>query len=418
MQRCNRILLVTFALVSVVWIQVATADTSTGWPQWRGPHRDATTSSKSHPLKLDENNLTLLWNVPLGPSYSGPVILKDRVFVTETKDQKYEVVTALDRHSGNILWTQSWEGALTVPPFAITNGSWIRATPAVSNNTIYVAGMRDVLVAIDTNTGDLKWKRDFVADMETALPNFGYVSSPLVDGNSIYTQAGASVLRLDANSGETIWRSLEDDGGMSASAFSSPVILQLAGRRQLVVQTRQKLAGVCLEDGDILWEQPIPTFRGMNILTPSQYGDAVFTASYQGGTFLFDIVGSDRDMTSNEAWTNQAQGYMSSPIIVGDHAYLHMRNGRLTCFDLKTGKRTWTSTPFGKYWSMVNLGKHLLALDERGELLLIVATPDEFQLVDRKEISESSTWAHLAVVDENIYVRSLDALLCFRWSDN
>jgi outer membrane protein assembly factor BamB len=66
---------------------------------------------------------------------------------------------------------------------------------------------------------------------------------------------------------------------------------------------------------------------------------------------------------------------------------------------------------------MVKLDNHLLALDERGDLLLIVANPAESQLLDRKKVSETSTWAHLAVVDQNIYVRSLDALICFRWSE-
>ncbi len=109
----------------------------------------------------------------------------------------------------------------------------------------------------------------FPRQFKTALPSFGFVCSPLVDGNDLYVQAGASVVKLNKTDGKVLWRSLKEEGGMMGSAFSSPVIASLAGKRQLVVQTRQELAGLDLETGDILWQQKVPAFRGMNILTPA-----------------------------------------------------------------------------------------------------------------------------------------------------
>jgi outer membrane protein assembly factor BamB len=78
---------------------------------------------------------------------------------------------------------------------------------------------------------------------------------------------------LDKRTGEIVWLTLRDEGGMWGSAFSSPVMATLAGRRQCVVQTREKLAGVDPETGAVLWEQPIKALRGMNILTPVVEGD-------------------------------------------------------------------------------------------------------------------------------------------------
>ena len=74
------------------------------------------------------------------------------------------------------------------------------------------------------------------------------------------------------------------------SAFSSPMIATLAGRRQLIVQTRNELMGVEIEDGEILWRQKIEAFRGMNIITPTIDGDSIFVSSYGGTTKLFELV--------------------------------------------------------------------------------------------------------------------------------
>jgi hypothetical protein len=63
---------------------------------------------------------------------------------------------------------------MTVPFFAASNGSWIRATPAVADGRIYVAGMRDLLVCLDSATGKEIWRVDFMTALESPLPAFGF----------------------------------------------------------------------------------------------------------------------------------------------------------------------------------------------------------------------------------------------------
>ena len=123
------------------------------WSQWRGPNRDGTVQDLGWPEKLDESVLKEQWSVKLQPSYSGPIVVGDRVFTTETVDRKYEQVTALDRATGKQLWTAKWEGAMSVPFFAKANGDWIRSTPAYDDGRLFVAGMLDVLVCLDAETG-------------------------------------------------------------------------------------------------------------------------------------------------------------------------------------------------------------------------------------------------------------------------
>ena len=201
---------------------------------------------------------------------------------------------------------------------------------------------------------------------------------------------------------------------MNGSAFSSPVFATICGVPQFVVQTRTRLAGVDPEDGAVLWSQKIAAFRGMNIVTPTVIGDSVFTSSYGGRSSLFSIARDEQGWQIEIAWNHKSQGYMSSPVVIDDHIYLHLRNQRFVCLEAKTGAERWTSKPFGKYWSTVANGDKLLALDQGGELLLIQASPDEFKLIGRRKVADNS-WAHLAIVNQQIFVRDLRAMKAFAW---
>jgi len=387
------------------------------WNQWRGPTRDGLVAGADWPKSLSAETLRLQWRVELPPGYSGPVVSSAAVFVAGTADKEREVVAALDRSSGEELWRTEWPGSIQVPFFAASNGSWMRSTPSLDGDNLYVAGMRDVLVSLDARTGRENWRVDFEAEFGAPEPAFGCVCSPLVDGDAVYLQAGASFVKLDKSTGKTVWRALKDDGGMMGSAFSSPVIATLAGRRQILVQTRENLCGVLPESGDVLWQRTVPSFRGMNILTPVPFSDGVFTSTYQNGSWLFTVSQTDDRLEIAEGWSNRAQGYMSTPVVIDGHAYLHLQNQRFTCINLATGEQTWTSKPYGKYASLVAQGDRILALDQRGILLLIRANPREFELLGELQVSDDETWAHLAVSEGQVFVRELEAISVFRWSD-
>jgi outer membrane protein assembly factor BamB len=190
---------------------------------------------------------------------------------------------------------------------------------------------------------------------------------------------------------------------------------EIAGTRQLLVQTREVLFGLDSESGEVLWRQPVPNFRGMNILTPVVHRDHVFTSSYRNGTYLYRIEKTGDRFSSREVWRSKVQGYMSSPVIVDGHAYLHLGNGRLACLDLATGTETWISKPFGKYWSLAVQGDRLLALDSSGEVHLLEASPEALRVLDSQQVSNRSTWAHLAIRGDQLFIRDLEGVTAYRW---
>ncbi len=390
------------------------------WPGWRGPKRSGIVDGEvPWPGRLDDTRLSLMWREELGEAYSGPVVSTGRVFTVETLSREKEIVRAFDRFTGRQIWESSWEGSMKVPFFSAKNGSWVRSTPAYDGGYLYVAGMRDVLVCLKADDGSELWRVDFVKQLGTPLPDFGFVCSPLVVGGAVYVQAGAGFVKLNRKTGQIMWRTLGDDGGMYGSAFSSPVYGELCGVRQLIVQTRHSLAGVDPEDGSVLWKQTVKAFRGMNIQTPIAVGDTIFTSCYGGASLLFSLRKEGGQFAVSEIWRDKrSQGYMSTPVVVGDNIYFHRRDQRFSCLDPKAKAIRWQSPVFGQYCSLASDGARILALNQKGKLLLIDATPESFKLLDSRKISEQATWGHIAVAGDQVFVRELEALSVFRWTES
>lgn len=410
-------LVLAFSFIACPLVRGASPVAAETWPQWRGPERTGAAPGTAWPDRLD--GLQQLWRVQLDKGYSGPIVSSDRVFVFETAGGDTELVRALDRATGKEMWRASWPGRISVPFYAKRSGDWVRSTPAYDCKTLYVGGMEEVLVALDAATGRERWRIDFPQRFKTAKPDFGFASSPLVDGSDLYVQAANSIIKLDARTGVTIWRKLEHgDGAMESGAFSSPILATLAGKRQLLVQTRTHLHGLDPATGSDLWAQFVPNFRGMNILTPAVHGDSIFTSTYQNESYLFQVRSSESGgFEVKELWRNKAKGYMSTPIVHAGMAYLHLGNQRLTCIDLKTGVSRWTSEPFGRYWSMVLRGDKILALDENGTIRLVRTNADRFELLDSREATTSEAWAHVAVAGNEIVIRDLTSVTAYRWDE-
>lgn len=134
--------------------------------------------------------------------------------------------------------------------------------------------------------------------------------------------------------------------------------------------------------------------------------------------------GPNRDgLLSGTSWPDALQDRLklvwekkSSPVVVNGFAYMHLKNERFVCIDLKSGEDCWTSKTFGKYWSMVgNVDQRkILALDSDGTLRLIAADPTELRVLDELQVADNA-WAHLAVDGSTVVVRALDAIRVFQW---
>jgi len=396
------------------FVPVLVAD---GWTQWRGPARDG--SVPALPVWPDElkERLAPRWSVSLGPGYSGPVLNEDRVIVFSTEDGKRETLRAYSREDGKLLWEHAWIDSMRVPFFAAKNGSWVRSTPTIDGDRVYAGGMRDVLVCVDIETGKEHWRVDFKQRYSSPNPAFGFVSSPLIFGEHLFVQAGGGFVKLNKLTGESLWRVLDDGGGMYGSAFASPVLATFDKTPQLIVQTRELLCGVHPDTGDVLWRQKIEAFRGMNILTPTVWQDRVFTSAYGGRSHCFRVFKEGEAWKLEEVWNNKLQGNMCSPVKIGDHLYFNLRNRRFACVNAVDGSEGFISERAGaEYLSLIHQGERILGLDNLGRLHLIKANPQAFTVLESVQVVETrDTWAHIALDGSHLFIRSIDGLHVFDW---
>jgi len=300
-------------------------------------------------------------------------------------------------------------------------GSWIRATPTYDGESLFVAGMQDVLVCLDPNTGAERWRADFHKRYKTPLPELGFVCSPLVVEDGVYVQTADSLVKVDKKTGKSVWRCLErhekgSQEGMGQGSYSSPEFALIHGRPQLLVANIDAIAGVDPSTGKVLWQRVLDSYDQGCIVAPSAYRNGVFTSTRASRSGYYPLMRGDEQFEITDGWKNKLTVYMSSPLVVGDFAYAHLKNGRFACVDLRNGKINWISNrTFGKYCSMVYHEDRILALNNDGELFLVHADPDRFVLADSRTVSTVETWGHLAIAGKDIYIRERDAIAAYRW---
>ena len=109
-------------------------------------------------------------------------------------------------------------------------------SPTIYEGTVYVGSFGGVLYAVDAATGQLKWS--FKAEG-------GLWDGPaMVDGTLYFGTADGKVSAVSAASGEEKWRYDDVIGG---PAYGSPILVELAGERQVVTVTQGSRPVVGLE---------------------------------------------------------------------------------------------------------------------------------------------------------------------------
>jgi outer membrane protein assembly factor BamB len=161
------------------------------------------------------------------------------------------------------------------------------------------------------------------------------------------------------------------------------------------------LVGIDAESCEILWDVKVETAIGAAYPTPVLHGDGLFLSLYGRKSVFYRVTQDEAGgYRAEEAWDNPAKGYMSTPVVVGGHAYVQLTNRLITCINMETGEEAWRSSErFGIYWNMVVGGDKILALDGDGTLRLLRVNPSALEILDERKVSETMAWAHLAVAD-------------------
>ena len=383
--------------------QAAAASTSTGrnyWTNFRGPKRDGNYEATPILTSWPANGLSPLWKEPVGLGYASFSIADGRAYTIEQRRDK-EVVVAYDVATGRELWTQSWNAL-----YSDDTGDGPRATPTWDQGRLYALGATGELRCLDANTGAVIWGKNILSDNQARNLQWAQAASPLiVDDKVIVLPGGAngkSVVAYNKMTGAPVWKKLGD-----LQAYVSPMLVELAGRRQIVVVSSYRVVGLVPEDGSLLWSYPWETDMGINVSQPVMVDKNRFfiSSGYGKGAALVEVKGSGDSFTASTVWQNiNMKNKFNSSVFYNGYVY-GLDEGILTCLDVNTGERKWKGGRYG-YGQVLLASGNLIVTSDTGDLALVKATPDQYTEVARFSALQGKTWNYPAIADGRLLVRN------------
>jgi outer membrane protein assembly factor BamB len=375
---------------------------STHWTSFRGPDRDG--HYRQQPVRTDwEAALTPLWKQPVGSGYASFVVAEGRAFTIEQRGSR-ELAAAYDLMTGRELWTSAWNARFK----SGMGGDGPRSTPTWHDGRVYAFGGTGELRALDAATGQTLWRTDVLADARADNLEHGASASPLIVDNTVVVLAGGgngqSVIAYDRLSGQRVWSALDD-----RASYSSPMLVTIAGVRQILAFTAERLVGLSPENGTLLWEFSWNANISQPLITAP---DRVFISSELDAAMVQLAAGPDGTLTARELWrTNRMNNKFTSPVLHDGHIY-GLDEAILSCIDAATGELKWKGGRYG-YGQVMLASGHLIVLTEEGELALVRADPGAHQEITRFPAIEGRTWNHPAMSDGILLVRNIEEMAAF-----
>ena len=294
-------------------------------------------------------------------------------------------------------------------------GDGPRGTPTVEGNRVYTEGGNGDVTCMDAATGKTIWHVNLVRDFSGGRPGWGYSESPLIVNDMLIVTPGqnlGTLVALDKNSGEVIWRTSEVKEG---AHYSSPVVAKIAGQEQIVQYARNSVFGVTLDKGKFLWKYSGANNGTANVCTPIVFEDHVLTSSSYGtGGGLVKVTQKDAEQTATEVYFEKDMAVHHGGIVkVGDHVY-GFGNGGLICMEFLTGAIAWRDRSVGK-GSLIFADGDLYLFSEGGVLALAEANPKEYVEKGRVKMpaTDRPSWAHPAIANGRLYIRDQQYLTCY-----
>ncbi|MBM4028880.1 MAG: hypothetical protein FJ280_26315 [Planctomycetes bacterium] len=395
------------------------------WPQFHGPNRDSICRERGLLRQWPQEGPKLLWSIKgLGRGLSSASIAGGRIFtmgdrpVEDKKEAQF--VTAYDLENRRELWTTRVGPAFETGP---------RCTPTVDGDLVYALGTEGDLVCLRVATGEVCWRKNLAADFGgKMMSGWKYSESPLVDGERLICTPGAAdamIVALDKRTGGTIWKSAVPklgERGADGAAYSSVVAAEIDGLRQYVQLIGRGVVGVEAATGRFLWGYNRVANNVANITKPVVRGDYVFaTTAYNAGSALLEVKRQGEGFSAREVYflgPRDFANHHGGVVLVGEYLYGgHGSNmGDATCVALATGKICWKSrAPARGSACVLYADGHLIFRYDRGEVLLVEATPEAFRVKGRflPLTGTGPAWAHPVIHRGKLYLRHDDLLACY-----
>ncbi len=356
-----------------------------------------------------------------GPGGPGPRGRPDGPPRRSARDEMYLI--AVSRSDGSVLWERPigrgnriYRKQNLASPSPITDGRHVWVLTGAGDFSCF------------DFDGNRIWSRNLQDDYGRFGLNHGYASTPRLHAGRLYLQVlhgmktddPSYVFAVDPKSGKTLWKvdRPTDATNESPDDYSTPLVMRIGGKEQLVVSGGDYVTGHDLVSGRELWRMggfnPGHERFYRTIASSIHIGDVVYTPSTRGNPFIAFRAGGDGWITDTaKVWENAYGADVPTPTTDGNRLFVVNDRGILNVLDPKTGELvvdrirlepgTYSSSP------LLADGK-LYATNEEGTTT-VIDVEDGYSILATNRL-DSHTLASPIAVDGQIFLRTAGHLYC------
>lgn len=377
--------------------------------QWRGTDRSGIYHEQGLLSQWPENGPALKWHFDdLGDGHSSVAIDSDKIYLTGLKGGK-GILYVFDL-DGKILnkteygpeWNESYNGS--------------RGTVTINDSKIYLISGHGVLYCLDQNSLQLIWKKDFLQAYNANNIKWGINEAPLVIDNMVIATPGgtkSNIVAFDKNTGEQIWSGA---GEGDQAAYCSPIYIHDQEVPQIVTITARNVIGIDVKTGNKLWSFPKTNQYSIHANTPVYDQNMILcTSGYGSGSVMLRLTNGGRNV--EKVWeSTDLDNRIGAMVKVGDYVYGSGDKNRFWfCADWQTGEIKYKQSGYAMGNIIANEGM-LYCYTDRGNMVLVGATPEKFDMVSKFPITLGSDqhWAHPVLYKGMMFVRHGTSLLAYQ----
>lgn len=386
------------------------------WPCFHGLDRTNKSPETGLLQKWPSGGPKLLLTISgLGEGFSS-VSIADGLLFTGGLVGEQPWIFAFDL-SGKLIWKKPAGKKWT------TTASWAitylgpRSTPTYDNGVVYFLGEMGLLTAFEARTGKEIWNVDLPEAYNAPVTEYGYSESVLIDGNNLYVRPvgmkGHQVC-LDKRTGRQVWVNTQIPG---KEGYTSPVLREIGGYRQVIGASSNCYYGVDTKTGRLLWKVDVANEVEVNAADAIIHNNHLFVSSGYGlGSMLFRLNLADDGIKPVKVWGSALMDNYHGGVLFHD-GYVFGSGNRARgwyCLDFMTGEQKWKST--SDEGSLTYADGMLYALDQRGTMKLIRATPEKYEVNGELKVPSGGTgsyWAHPVICDKKLYIRHADKIFVY-----
>jgi outer membrane protein assembly factor BamB len=391
---------VLLSLLLVAGLSPLFADGIDDWPQYRGPERDGVSRASGILESWPEGGPKEVWRRPLGSGFSGLTVSGGGLYTMMAEGDK-EYAVAFDAASGQERWRVA-VGDRFVSDF----GDGPRSTPAVAGGLAFFLSSNGRLAALATADGSERWALDLKKDFGSILPQHGFSTAPMIEGDLLVIEVGGgrgkAYAALDPEDGSTRWTTLD-----GSPTYTSPIAVTFAGERQLISLSDREIVSFT-PAGKLAWSHPWQGGIAMPIFVAP---DQLFVSTGRGSMLARLAKGADGIHVSQVWQSNEMKNHFNSSV-VHDGTVYGFDNAILKAVSLATGQRAWAKRGFEKGSLIVADGK-LIVLGERGLLVQAPASPKGFEETGRVQALNDKCWTSPTLAGGRLYLRSLSEMVSY-----